>query len=58
MTVQQEKQNITTITERLCDNASKIRYGSVSATLSIHNGRVVGVTHSTTENTREQEKAK
>jgi hypothetical protein len=51
-------QNIINIAERLCENAVKIRYGSVSATLNIHNGRVVDVTHSTTESTREQEKQK
>ena len=53
MTENQALQNIINISERLCENASKIRYGSVSATLKIHNGRVVDVTHSTTENTRE-----
>jgi hypothetical protein len=49
------KQNVINIAERLCENAAKIRYGSVSATLNIHNGRVVDVTHSTTESTREKE---
>jgi hypothetical protein len=38
--------------------AEKIRYGSVSATLRIHDGRVVDVTHSTTQSTREQENQK
>jgi hypothetical protein len=56
MTVNQARQNIINIAERLCENATKIRYGSVSATLRIHNGRVVDVTHSTTESKREQEK--
>lgn len=54
----QEEQRIIIIAERLCDNATKIRYGSVSATLNIHNGRVVDVTHSTTESTREKEESK
>jgi hypothetical protein len=54
----QATQNMINIAERICENASKIRYGSVSATLKIHDGRVVDVTHSTTENTREQEKQK
>jgi hypothetical protein len=58
MTANQAMQNIINIAERLCENAEKIRYGSVSATLKIHNGRVVDVTHSTTESTREQEKQK
>jgi len=56
MSEKQSKQKTITIAERLCDNATKIRYGSVSATLKIHNGRVVDVTHSTTESKREQEK--
>ncbi|MCL1927962.1 MAG: YezD family protein [Treponema sp.] len=50
------KQNIINIAERLYENAAKIRYGSISTTLKIHDGRVVGVFHSTTENTKEQEK--
>ena len=50
------REKIISIAERLCENAAKIRYGLVSATLKIHDGRVVDVTHSTTENTREQEK--
>jgi hypothetical protein len=58
MTANQEKKNITSIAERICENAAKIRYGSVSATLKIHDGRVVDVTHSTTESTREKEKPK
>jgi len=58
MNVNQKEQKITKIAERLCENATKIRYGSVSATLRIHDGRVLDVTHSMTENTREQEKSK
>ena len=54
MSVTQKRQNIVNIAERLCENATKIRYGSVSASLKIHDGRVVDVTHSTTENTREK----
>ena len=56
MSRNQTRQNILIIVERLCENVSKIRYGSVSATLKIHGGRVVDITHSTTETTREQEK--
>ena len=52
----QATQYITKIAERICENAAKISYGSVSATLKIHSGRVVDVTHSTTESKREQEK--
>jgi len=54
----QARQKIANIAERLCENAAKIRYGSVSATLKIHDGRVVDITHSTTESKREQEKEK
>jgi len=58
MTANQVNENIIRIAERLCENAAKIRYGSVCATLNIHNGRVVDVTYSTTESTREREKQK
>jgi len=53
MAIDQERQNTINITERLCENATKIRYGSVSVTLKIHDGRVVSIIHTTTENTRE-----
>jgi hypothetical protein len=52
----QAREKIINIAERICENVAKIRYGSVSAILKIHNGRVIDVTHSTTESTREQEK--
>jgi hypothetical protein len=55
MSVNQTRQHIIDIAERICENAAKIRYGSVSATLKIHNGRVIDVTHSTTESKREWE---
>jgi hypothetical protein len=58
MSESQGEQHIIKIAERICENAAKIRYGSSSVTLNIHNGRVVDVTYSTTENTREQEKQK
>ena len=58
MTENQASQHLINIAEQLCENAAKIRFGSVSATLRIHNGRVIDVTHSKTENTREQEKIK
>jgi hypothetical protein len=54
MNPNQTNQNIVIIAERLCENAKKIRYGSVSAMLKIHDGRIVDVTHSTTESTREK----
>jgi hypothetical protein len=43
------------IVARLLSNAAGLRYGSVSVTAKLHEGRVVGVTYSTTENTRESE---
>ncbi|MCL2800528.1 MAG: DUF2292 domain-containing protein [Treponema sp.] len=55
MTVKQTRLNIINLAARLLENATKIRYGSVSATLKIHDGRIVDVTHSKTENTREQQ---
>jgi len=58
MSVNQTGKTIINIAERLNENAHKIRYGSVSATLKIHNGRVIDVTHSTTESTREQSEEK
>jgi len=58
MNVNQGEQKITKIAEQLCENATKINYGSVSATLTIHNGRIVSVTHSTTDNKREKEESK
>jgi hypothetical protein len=40
---------------RLLTFASDVRYGSVSATVKLHDGRVVSVSYSTTEQTRERE---
>lgn len=54
MTTNQARQNVENIAERLCENAARIRYGLVSAELKVHNGRVVDITYSTTENTREK----
>ena len=42
-----------TIVTRLLSNASGLKYGSVSVTAKIHNGRVVEVSYETTESTRE-----
>jgi hypothetical protein len=43
------------ITARLLANAAGLRYGQVSVTAKIHDGRVVEVLYATTENTREAE---
>ena len=58
MTENKTIQNIITIAERLCENVQKIRYGTVTASLRIHDGRVVDITHATTETTKKQEKLK
>jgi hypothetical protein len=58
MTENQKRQHIIEIAERICEDAAKIHHGSVSATLKIHNGRVVDITHTTTQSTREQKKEK
>jgi len=42
------------IVARLLANAAGLRYGSVSVSAKLHDGRVVEVSYSTTENTREQ----
>jgi uncharacterized protein with FMN-binding domain len=49
----QERQRAETITERLFENAAKIRYGQVSVALQVHDGRITSVTYLTTESTRE-----
>lgn len=47
------------IVARLLLNAADLKFGSVSMTLKIHDGRVTEVVYATTENTRDvqQEKA-
>jgi hypothetical protein len=41
------------IVARLLMLTSEVRYGTVSATVKLHDGRVVAVSYSTTEQTRE-----
>ena len=43
------------IVTRLLSNAADLKYGSVSVTAKVHDGRVVEVLYATTENTRETE---
>jgi hypothetical protein len=43
------------IVARLLNNATGLRYGSVSVSAKLHDGRVVEVSYSTMENTRERE---
>lgn len=40
---------------QLLANASGLRYGAVTVTAKLHDGCVVSVSYSTTENIREQE---
>jgi hypothetical protein len=42
------------IVVRLLTNAADLKYGLVSVTAKIHDGRVVEVIYSTTESTREE----
>ena len=39
---------------RLLTNAADLKYGSVSVTAKVHDGRVVEVLYATTENTRDE----
>ena len=43
------------IVARLLSNTADLKFGSVSVTAKIHNGRIMDITYSTTENTRESE---
>jgi hypothetical protein len=46
------------IVARLLTNAAGLRYGNVSVSAKLHDGRVVEVAYSTTENTREPKDVK
>jgi hypothetical protein len=43
------------IVERLVENVGRLRYGTVSVILKIHEANVVSVSHEITETTRKQE---
>jgi len=43
------------IIDRLMSNAAGLKFGSVSMTAKIHDGRIVEVVYATTESTREAE---
>ena len=45
-----------TIVAQLLANVEDLRYGAVSVTAKLHDGKVVQVTYSKTEHTREQDK--
>ena len=46
------------IVTKLLANAADLRYGTVTVTLKLHDGRVTSVDYSTTVNTRELEPRK
>jgi ribosomal protein S3 len=48
--IQSQAQDIVT---RLMTNTAEVRYGFVSVTVKLHDGRVVEVSYSTTKQTRE-----
>ena len=54
MSVNQTEHKIITIAKRLYEESKEIRFGSISITLTIHDGRVVKVTDKTEKNTQEQ----
>ena len=51
------KSKIELIVAQLLANAADLRYGSVSVSLKLHDGRVVEVAYSTVENNKEKIKA-
>lgn len=46
------------IVTQLLTNAANVKYGSVSVMLKLHDGRVVAVTYTKTEHTKEQDSKK
>jgi len=50
-----KEQIIHKVAVRLLENAGKLTYGTVSATLIVHEGRVRNVCHETKETLRERE---
>jgi hypothetical protein len=53
---QTKQQKTAYIAGLLSEAADKIRYGSAAVILKIHDGRIVDVTHTVTESTREHVK--
>ena len=49
----EQSTRIAALADRLLMNAAAVKYGSVSVTLRLHEGRIVDVTHSVTEQTKE-----
>jgi len=55
MTQTQKTQVRAETINRLFENAAKCKYGVASVALRVHDGRIVDVTHTLTESTRERE---
>ena len=49
------RSNAEAVITRLLSNAAGLKYGSVSMTAKVHDGRVVEIIYATTESTREAE---
>jgi hypothetical protein len=52
---QAKQEKAAAIVDRLVSAACKVRFGSAAVILKIHDGRIVDVTHTVTESTRERE---
>jgi len=50
-----KEQVINKVTIRLLENVGKLNYGTVSATLTVHEGKVVSVCHEIKETIRKRE---
>jgi hypothetical protein len=53
MTADREKQIAGSVTNRLFENVSRLKYGQVAVSLRVHSGRIVDVTYTITESMRE-----
>jgi hypothetical protein len=49
-----KKQKAAAIAGRLLETVGKVRFGSAAVILKIHDGRIVDITHTVTESTRER----
>jgi hypothetical protein len=49
----QSDTQLETVMSRVLDNLKAIKYGDVSVTFKVHDSRIVSVTHTVTESTRQ-----
>jgi hypothetical protein len=49
------EKTIKDIVERIKENSEKVRYGTVSVSLKIHEGNVAVISHETIETTKQKE---